>query len=115
MSAFTDFSAFSRLEESNRYCLHEPLLWEVGAKGSGWILEIAPGTVFDITVPWYARPFLSPHDHKVLPAAAVHDELLNRQFDPAFASAEFRRAVCARGCSPLWGWVLFTSTLLWTT
>ena len=114
MSAFTHFSAFSRIGRTEKYRLDAPLLWRVGSKQSAWVLEVAPGTIFDITVPWYARPFLSPHDRQVLPAAAVHDELLRRQHDPAFASAEFRRAAKARGCSTLWSWTLFLSTLIWT-
>lgn len=114
MSAFTTFSAFSRLGDTDTYRLDAPLVWHVGAKDSGWELVIPTGTTFDITLPFYARPFLSPHDPQVLPAAAVHDELLKRGFDPAFAAAEFRRALKARGSSSLWGWTLFAATLLWT-
>lgn len=114
MSVFTTFTSFSRLDGTAKYHLDAPLLWRIGAKHSEWELVIPAGTIFDITIPCYARLFLSPHDPKILPAAAVHDELLKRGFDPAFAAAEFRRAARARGCSPFWGWVLFLSTLLWT-
>ena len=114
MSAFTHFSAFSRLNDTHRYQLDAPLCWDIGAKGSGWQFTIPKGTVFDITIPWFVRWAISPHDTRILPAAAVHDELLKQNFGPAFASAEFFRAAKARGCNTLWSWTLFISTLIWT-
>ena len=114
MSTFTHFSAFSRINNTNQYRLHAPLTWCIGSKTSEWHLTIPKNTTFDLSIPWFAQWLLSPHDRQLLPAAAVHDELLRRKFDVAFASAEFRRAVRARGVSPFWGWLLYLSTLLWT-
>lgn len=115
MAGFTKFEAFSHVEGTSKtYCLAAPLLWEVGAKGSGWRLTVAAGTLFDISVPKVLEWALSPHDRRVLLAAAVHDELLVLGHDPAFASAEFRRAAIARGVPKLRAWMLFFATLAWT-
>ncbi len=115
MSNFTDFEAFSLVPGTERtYQLEAPLSWEIGAKGSGWILEMPKGMTFDISVPAWLRWLLSPHDRAVLLAAGVHDELLRKGHDAAFASAEFRRAIIARGKSLVWSWLLFFATLFWT-
>ena len=115
MIGFTRFEAFQRVPGTHKkYRLDAPLVWEIGNKGTGWSLEIAAGTVFDISVPQLLEWALSPHDRRVLLAAAIHDELLNRGLDAAFASSEFRRAAIARGCSRPWAWTLFITTLIWT-
>lgn len=115
MSVFTEFRLFSRVQGTEiTYVLDAPLIWEVGKKGSGWRKIVPGGTKFDISVPRIFRWYLSPHDPVVLPCAALHDQLLLEDFDRPFASAEFRRAVLARGASGLRGWVLFLATLVWT-
>lgn len=115
MSDFTNFENFEHVADSYKiYRLKSPLIWDIGAEGSNWRLEIAKGSTFDISVPRLLEWVLSPHDRRVLPAAAVHDELLRRGFDIVFASAEFRRAIIARGLNRLWAWLLFFATLIWT-
>ncbi|EFO33889.1 conserved hypothetical protein [Roseibium sp. TrichSKD4] len=115
MTGIARFDGFERVPGTRkRYRLTAPLLWDVSKKGSNWTLILPPGTEFDISVPWCLEWVLDPHDRAVLPAAAIHDELLIRGHDPSVSSAEFRRAAVARGCSRRWGWVLFFSTLLWT-
>ena len=115
MSAFTKFDHFERDPSTRtKYVLTKELVWDIGAKGSGWQLVIPAGTKFDISVPRVLEWALNPHDKKVLLAAAVHDELLIRGHDAAFSSSEFRRAAVARGCSHMWAWVLFLTTFMWT-
>lgn len=112
--SFTKFEAFEQVPDTRKmYRLTKPLHWEIGAKGSGWVLSLPKGFEFDISVPRLLEWVLSPHDRRVLLAAAVHDELLNRGQDDGFASSEFRRAVIARGCPKSFAWVLFLSTLVW--
>lgn len=113
--SFTRFEAFGHVLGTRKtYALNEPMQWDIGAKGSGWVLTIPAGTTFDISVPRWLEWIQSPHDRRVLPAATIHDELLRRGHDAAFASAEFRRASIARGISSWWAWVLFLTTLIWT-
>ena len=113
--SFSTFEAFRAVRLPSRlYELTEPLDWEIGAKGSCWVLTIPPGTCFDISVPPGLDLTLSPHDRRVLPAAAIHDELLRLGHDAAFASAEFRRACIARGVRPFAAWALFLAVLAWT-
>ncbi|MEZ5878969.1 MAG: DUF1353 domain-containing protein [Tepidamorphaceae bacterium] len=51
---------------------------------------------FDLSVPWWLQWALSPHNRVWLPAAAVHDYMLETGCDAFFAAGEFRRAVQAR-------------------
>ncbi len=115
MSNFSTFNAFTRaIETRTDYMLGEKLVWDIGAKGSGWPLIITTGFRFNISVPRLLEWLLSPHNRRILPAAAIHDVLLNRGHDKAFASSEFRRACIARGVHPAFAWVLFFATLIKT-
>ena len=96
------------------HVLTAPLVWDIGARGSGWRLTLMPGYQFDISVPRWLEWVLSPFDRRVLLAAAVHDQLLDLGHDVAFASSEFRRAALALGVRPSFAWGLFYSTLIWT-
>ncbi len=91
------------------------LIWEIGSVGSGWILEVPKGTKFDISVPRWLEWVQSPHDRRVLLGAAVHDELLLRGQHVIFASGEFYRAIRARETPMLRSWMLFSTTLIWTS
>ncbi|EFO29368.1 conserved hypothetical protein [Roseibium sp. TrichSKD4] len=115
MSSFSNFDQFSRVPITRKlYRLNAPLTWEIGKKHSGHEITLETGTAFDISVPWLLEWLQSPYDRQVLPAAALHDEFLKRGYDVGFASAEFRRCLIARGCSPPRSWMLFTATLIWT-
>ncbi|MCB9994070.1 MAG: DUF1353 domain-containing protein [Hyphomicrobiaceae bacterium] len=115
MSAFSEFKAFSKVPGTEiSYVLDAPLIWDIGREGSSWQMIIPAGTTFDISVPRLARWYLSPDDRVVLPCAALHDQLLYKDFDRPFASAEFRRAALSRGTRPFRAWVLFWSTLVYT-
>jgi len=115
MSAFSVFEYFGLLPGSRKtYFLEQELTWEISVKGSGWFLIIPANTCFDISVPRVLEFILSPHDRGVLLAALIHDELLIKGHDAAFASAEFRRALKARGKSSAYSWALFFATLIWT-
>ncbi|MCF6221631.1 MAG: DUF1353 domain-containing protein [Robiginitomaculum sp.] len=115
MSSFTKFQSFVRVASSRTdYALCEKLVWDIGAQGSGWQLIMTTGFRFNISVPHLLEWLLSPHNRQILPAAAIHDELLNRGHDKAFASSEFRRACIARGVHPAFAWVLFFATLIKT-
>ena len=49
----------------------------------------------------------------MLPAAALHDYLLEEGFDITFAAGEFRRACIARGVSKSKAWLAFFATLIY--
>ena len=116
MSAWTEHDGFKKVEGTAKtYELTRDLVWEVGREGSGWVMRVPKGTLFDISVPRWGEWFLSPHDKRVLPAAALHDQFLIEYFDPGFASSEFRRAAIARDYPDWRGWVIFWATLAWTT
>ena len=115
MSMFTQCEDFKLLPgERTKYVLSCDIEWEIGAPNSGWILTIKQGTQFDISVPRWLEWIQSPHDRRVLLGAAIHDELLEKNLDAVFASAEFHRAIRARLTPPVRAWMLFALTLIWT-
>ena len=103
MSNFTAFDHFKRHGhwewwklKQPQYVLTKSVLWEFHWKGSGDHMFIPVGTVFDLSVPWYLWWFLCPNNRKYLLAAAVHDTMLVREYDPAFSALEFQNAMRAR-------------------
>ena len=115
MSRFTEFQNFRHIQSTHKkYVLTADLHWAVGKKGSEWELALPSGTEFDISVPRWLEWALSPHDRRVLPCAAIHDELLNQDYDVYFASGEFHRALIARGVSKPMAWLMYVTTLGWT-
>lgn len=115
MSVFSEFDGFSKVPGTEMtYVLDAPLIWDIGREESGWQMIIPAGTTFDISVPWAARWYLSPHDRVVLPCAALHDQLLYKDYDRPFSSSEFRRAALARGTKSFRAWILFWTTLVYT-
>jgi len=112
MSKFTEFTAFSLLDGTD-YQLDDDLVWDVGWKGSGMVRRLPRGFVFNLSVPRGLRWIISPHNRQILPAAAIHDEILKQGGEIAFASAEFRRACLARGVDCTTAWALFFATLIW--
>ena len=124
MSNFTTYRSFIRIK-GRKYRIGRlnaaPIAWEIGRKGSGWNLFLWPSDTADVTIPWYAEwlvhpKLVDPHDPDLLAAAFVHDKLLNQGHDKAFASAEFRRALAARGWkTPLWRWLAMVASYLHTT
>lgn len=113
MSKFTKFEDFHLLEGS-KYIAKSDTVWYVGKKDSNWPLELKAGETFDISVPKGLGVFQNRHDKDVLMGAWVHDRLLERGYDEAFASSEFRRACIARGVSKTRSWILFYSTFYYT-
>lgn len=115
MADFSKFNEYCLVDgQRTKYCTTGLAYWEVGKEGSGWVLDLPIGTQFDISVPRFLEWAQSPHDEMVLPAALVHDVLLERGFDPAFASSEFRRVLRSGGASTFKQWHLYFATLLWT-
>lgn len=121
MSHFSRFESFVFLHPDisgvapGTYVLQRHLGWDIGQKDSPWFLLMVAGNRFDLSVPRWLHWLISPHDRQLLPAAAVHDELLRKGFDRPFAAAEFRRAARARGVGHWKAWALFFAVLAWTS
>lgn len=116
MSQFTQFDEFSRVDSySNDYILEEDLFWDVLWKGSPFLpLTIPAGYKFNFSSPWILSWLISRHNRRWLPAAAVHDRLLELGADRSGAAAEFRRAIEARGTSSWVSWPMFLAVWFWT-
>lgn len=107
MSAYTDPGDWCHLIYGITYKSVRPLMWEVGRKGSGYLVTVPKGSVFDVSIP---RPFwwlFDPHEPAYLKAAALHDELLRRDWARTTAGAEFHEALKADGV------VLWRRLVMW--
>lgn len=87
--------------------------WEIGKRGSGWVLVIPAGKEFESSVPtltwrlpWLQRwlswfqPFhwwLSPDDPDFLWPANVHDALLEAGYRREFADSQWLEAAMSQG------------------
>lgn len=78
-----------------RYRTVSALVWEIGALGSGLVVEVPAGVVFDASIPRGIRWLFDPHDRRYLKACALHDELLRRGWSRIDAGAVFHGALLA--------------------
>ena len=95
MSAYTHAEDWCLPVGGILYQSIRPLSWEVGAQGSGLIVTVPAGTVFDVSIPRGLRWLFDPHDPRYLKAAALHDEMLLRGWARTTAGAEFHEALKA--------------------
>lgn len=111
MSAFTaarDWYVPSR----GRYVTTAPLTWEVGKVGSGFVVTVPRGFVFDLSVPWWGQWYANPHDPRHLGGAAVHDWLLHDGWPRWRAAGEFADALMASGVGRFKATVLAFATIV---
>jgi len=99
MSAYTNLEAWYDYVEGIKYRSTRPIVWHVGFLGSGYVVEVPSGEIFDGTIPWWARAFFSPHNPKYLKAFLLHDYLLRLGWDRFSAGAVFHEALKAEGVS----------------
>lgn len=127
VSKFNEFNEYKRLNGTAKdYILLKDLSWRIG-KGSSNHIEIIPkGFIFQISSPksldlvlQLVLPFLPKRLvkkvlHWLLLPSCVHDWFLWEDYDLAFSSSSFRRAVRAMG-APRWFAIgAYALTLLWT-
>lgn len=101
MSAYTKAANWCVSLDGRKYITVRPLSWELGRKESGYIVTVPRDYVFDVSIPWFARWIFDPHDPAYLKAAALHDCLLDRQWERVSAAAVFHNALKADQVS-LW-------------
>ena len=102
MSAYTEAADWCAPLDGRKYITIKPLSWEVGRKGSGYIITVPVEFIFDVSIPWFATWLFDPHDPHYLKAAALHDQLLHvRQWERVSAGSVFHNALRADGV-PLW-------------
>lgn len=83
------------------YRMTVTMTWDIGQRGSGWVLNIPEGSEFESSVPRGLHWALSPHDPYFLKAAAVHDTLLEQGFRRAFADSQWYEAALSEGAPPV--------------
>lgn len=80
----------------------EKIYWNVGGKFSTFKIEVPVGFEFESSSPYITKPIFSRNDPLLLPAAAIHDYLLEEiNFHPPQAAAEWFDACIAYGV-PEW-------------
>ena len=126
MTPFAEYDALEPVPGTDDYTRGEDLVWELFAKGSGVFFIVKAGTRFNLSVPGplektlkllrFCRMtgFMGRHDRRILPPAALHDEILKLNGDVFEASAVMRRACRARGVGIIFSFVIYAGTLLWT-
>lgn len=71
------------------YQATKELTFDVGRKGSGWRVTVPVGFYFQVSVPWYLRWLVNPHNEAYHKAAALHDVMLEEGNDRKTSGAVF--------------------------
>jgi len=101
MSAYTKAEDWCVFIGGITYRVEKPLSWDVGVKNSGLVVTVPKGRIFDVSIPRGLRWLFDPHDPHYLKAAALHDEMLDRNWARTTSGAEFHEALKADGVA-LW-------------
>jgi hypothetical protein len=113
MSSYTRSTRWAAHVSGIRYRSLEALVWSVGHSGSGLLFVVPAGREFDLSVPWWARLFIDPHDQRYLKAAALHDEMLAAGWSRTEAAGSFHEALRADGAGLLERLSMFLAVALW--
>lgn len=113
MSKFTEARGWYRRVSLDDYQTVKPLPWEIGAKGSNLWLTAPIGFRFDVSVPWFLRWCLNPHDARFLKAAALHDYALSLGWDRVSAAAAFSEALRADGVARTTRLLMVAAVITW--
>ena len=89
------------------------LPWEVGRKGSGALVVVPAGFIFDVSVPPGARWIFDPGDPAYLKASCVHDWLLVDGWDRITAGAVFHEILRTQDISVFRRLVMWLAVSLW--
>ncbi|MEL7182911.1 MAG: DUF1353 domain-containing protein [Pseudomonadota bacterium] len=101
MSRYTDLTEWHRPGDDGKFVLTKDILWEVGREGSGLLVTVPTGYVFDVSIPWYLRWALDPADPRFRKASAMHDWVLDDGWDRVSAGAAFSDGLRADGVGRL--------------
>ncbi|KIT17459.1 DUF1353 domain-containing protein [Jannaschia aquimarina] len=100
MSRYTDLHGWW-VETDTGFRTIKPIFWEVGRKGSRLWVIVPIGYDFDVSIPVWARWLFDPRDPRYLKAAALHDWLLDDEWERVTAGGIFNRALRADGVGVL--------------
>jgi hypothetical protein len=102
MSRYTNYSSLVDLQEgSYKLRLIDELSWEIGHVNSGLFITVPAGYIFDVSIPWWARPVFSPLDRRFFKAAALHDYMLEQGYSRTSSAGVFNEALEADDVSRL--------------
>ena len=93
---------------SRGYVATQPLNWQIGKKGSGWVLTVPVGKEFKSSVPRILHWVFSPDDPRFLKSAAIHDTLLEAGYRRAFADSQWFEAAMSEHAPGLRTWIAYS-------
>ena len=97
---------------SRDYYTVKVINWDVGKKGSGFVITVPKGREFESSVPKILRWVLSPDNPRYLLSAVIHDFLLEENYRPFFVAGEWYDAAIKSGGKQ---YFTFTAALAVTT
>ena len=103
MSKYTNYIGVKRTG-GIEYELTEDLVWHIGHV-TGPEYRVPKGFKFDVSIPKMLQWLFNPHERAYHKAAAMHDDMLNKNWSRITAGAEFYDALKADGVK-LWRRVL---------
>lgn len=92
---------------SRGYIVARAFRWSIDKADSGWVFTIPEGKEFEISVPWFARWYISPDDPAFLKDAAVHDTLLDNGYSAAFSDSQWFEVAMSEHAPGLKTWVSY--------
>ena len=105
-------TSWCRKGGSRDYVVTRPLTWQIGKKGSGWVLTVPVGKEFESSVPRLLRWAFSPDDPFFLKSAAIHDTLLETGFRQTFADSQWFEAALSEHAPGLRTWAAYSGIRL---
>ena len=105
-------TSWCRRGGSRGYVVVHPVQWQIGKKGSGWLLTVPAGKEFESSVPRGLHWAFSPDDPHFLKSAAIHDTLLEAGFRKAFADSQWFEAALSEHAPALRTWVAYSGMRL---
>ena len=112
MSAHTELHDWCDHLGGIEYLTTKPVPWEIGASGSGLVYTVPESEIFDVSIPWFLRWLLDPHNPKYLKAACIHDHMLLSGWDRPTSGAAFHSALRAAGVGSFVRFAMFFSVTL---
>lgn len=113
MSNFTDSPEPLHLH-GIKYALRDHLRWEIGRQGSGIWLVVPKGYIFDVSVPWWLRWLINPHQRELLLPAALHDFVSIDGWEWQTCAGFWHHALRAMGMHPAKSFLYFLAVSFFT-
>lgn len=114
MTMFREYGDYQPLGDKN-YVVTEEIKWELLKSGSGFVLRIPVGFMFNFSCPRVLSWLINPNNPKYMLAACVHDYLLLQKVNRGRSSIEFFYALRALGVGTYAATILTAGVMIWVS